>query len=489
MPTKNVRDRSLVRMLGFLDSKQLKGFREYLNCGLFNTNPSLIALYDCIREKVLVKQPEFISGADLLEGTGIQTGLLDKLCSLLMRQLRSFVPLWYKNQNNSSDFPFALEAWREMGLDGDLLEREYRRMKRSLEKMPAAEFGQVTEFQLEHVYVKYNALLPRKDQKELFKPAVDLLDDFFTVTKLKYLCAMISLDMVLQQDREVENPSFSVDMVKKMSALGVAYHKAYLLLNQGTPEPGKVRELLEFVEVHGPSFSRNDQGSLLGYLMNISIRGLSSQEHEFEQLSNDIYDVLLNHGLLVEGGRIAGYHFKNIVSCKLRIGALTEAKSFIESYKDHLSGKNRETLLPYSRGQLAFASLDFREAVRWFRLVVAQVSSDLIIGVEARKMLWKSLFELYDELELDEYHEMVRLYDSFRTYIARNSQLSADLKEGYENFIRIFNRLIGMGQGPTAFSSLERLQSLYMETKRSEKVSYKKWLLGAIQRRIQVQKQ
>lgn len=484
MPSKNVGGKTLSRMLLYLNPKQQKGFRDYLACALFNTNPTLVLLYDCFQEKLLLARPEFLTEEELLAGSGINAVLLDKLCSHLMGHLRRFVSLWAQKDRSQDGIPVAFEAWMQMGLEADLIEREYRRMKRSLQKGPAGEFDSFNLLRLEHAYVQFKAQQPRKAQQELFAAPLALLEDFYLTTKLKYMCATISLGQIFRRGEGSSHISLSDDQPEALSPLGKIYLQTFKLLQKERPGDAEVMALFELMESKMATFSRHDQSDLLGYLLNVSIQGMVHEEAAFEVVADRIYDALMDKGLLIEGGKMAGYHFKNIVSIKLRVEKVAEADGFIDSHIQFLPLAERSLLETFTKGQVAFFSQDFKRAKRLFGQVHAQVSEDLILGMEARKMLWKSFFELYDELSREEYEEMVRLYSAFRNYIARNNQISDFHKEKYENFIRVFNRLIHLGDQKLWVSTVGQLREMHETVKRKEQISFKRWLLEAIERQI-----
>lgn len=486
MSSPNVKDRVLVRMLNCLDAKQRKGFRAYLECSLFNTNPSLVTLFVALQKKVLDKDKAYVRPEELLSGTGIKPKMLDKLCSQLMAKLERFVPVWFQREDPRQEFGQAFQAWREMGLEQELLERQYRKMKRRMEKMPASEFDLFFQFQLGHQYLQFKSSQPRRDQVAHFQAQRSLLDSFFFVSQLRYLCGSLSAGQVFKEGEASHEFALTLEQAQALPPLGRAYHGVYLQLLSDIPVLDKVEEILENLEKEGEGFSREDRQDLHGYLINICIRGML-RDSGFEGLLNKVYDSLLHHGLLIQNGTIPGSHFKNIVSTKIRVKALEEAREFINLYQDRLPKSERQILVAYTRGLVDFHSQDHRAAIRQFRSIVEGPSEDLFWGLEARNMLWRSYFETYDSLSVDELEEMLRLYDSFRLFVSRNKRISDYHKASYEQFIRIFNRLICVGNQALWASSVEDLEQLKRETEAASPLEQKKWLLVAIQKRIDSQ--
>lgn len=483
----NVKDRALVRMLGYLDQKQRKGFAEYLNCSLFNTNSSLETLYIYLEKRALNSKESFLSDEDLLAGSGINLKLVDKLCSQLLHHLNRFIVLWAQREDGRPGFALAFDAWYRMGLEPELLEREYRKMKRKLNKKPASEFDLFYELQLEHVYTQYQAGQPRKPRQEIFAPLQQQLDQFYHVTRLKYRCADFSAGKIFARDAEAMDIDISAQELAQLPAIGQAYQKANLLLREERPTTTQVESLFDFLEATGAAFSRMDRIDLYGYLLNSGIKNLSAGTPGFDKIVYQVYNAMLKHKLLPSKAHFSGGHFKNIVSIKVRVGKVEEARKFINDYKHYLPADEKDLLLHYVKGLVHFHSHDFAKAISHFRSIIEENPEDLFWGFEARNMLWKSYFEAYDELSIEEHEEMLQLYHSFRVFVSRNKKISVRHRTSYENFIRVFNRLIKIKDkqlwaSPEALG--KELLDLQKITLDADLIVHKKWILGAIDRQI-----
>lgn len=487
MPVKNVKSRALVQMLSCLDRKQLKAFQEYLSCSLFNTNPTLVKLLTCLESKALDEKVAFLDHEELLKGSGIKVSSVDKLCSNLLNHLNRFVPLWAERNDARSSFATTLDAWYRMGLKPDVLEREYRKMKRKLSKMSASEFDLIDELKLEHIYAQYRVSQPRRDQNDLFETHQRLLDQFYWISKLKYQCAALSAGTVFGNEGAGQLEALDSLEVQELPLIGQAYYAAQQLLTAEDLIPGEAERFFAFMEHEGRNLSNEDRSDLYGYLLNSCIRRMNQGNPSMEHLVHRVYDAWLGHGLLTMAGWITSSHFKNILSIKLKVKALEGARAFVESYGKLLPEDEQDLLLAYAHGMLAFHSGRFTEAIRHFKALTFDPQEDLFLNLETRNMLWKSYFEAYEELSPGEHTEMLKLYDSFRIFVARSTRISEHRRLGYQNFIRHFNRLIQIGDKKLWVSSVPELLALQKETDNADHIVNKDWLLGAIQRRIEKQ--
>lgn len=479
MSSANVKESLCVRMLRFLNSKQQSGFGTYLDCSLFNTNESLAKVYRLLREKALgVSKEESLSARKLFEGTGINPDLFAKYASQIVAHLERFIPFWEQNKDPRHGFADAFTAWERMGLDQDLLERQYRKMKRKAEKLPPSEWGLFHEFELEHRYLQYKAGHPRKDQESLFKAAESTFDKLYRVIRIRYYCAsrMQGIFNTTQESgtdfqlRELE--------LEKLPLLGQAYYQAALQLEDKSLSLQKANDFYFWLCENQHEFSRSDREDLFGFLLNICIRN-SAKDLGFRELIDRVYMEMVVEKLLYSRNTLPGSHFKNIVSNKIKLGHLKEATRFIDSHFPEMNQEDQKILVPYTKGLVAYHEGHFRDSISHFRNVLNGQPVDIYWGLEARLMLWRSYFEIQDLLGAEEYEEFIRQYDALRIYLSRRNYLTPTKKSSYEHFIRIFNRLARMKEDPP---SAKELNALKVEVINLHAIQQRTWLIQIIER-------
>lgn len=471
-------------MLRLLNRKQLKGFRDYLTCNLFNTSTAIVKLFDQFESQVLRSSKEFVGIDQLLEGTGIGPATVKKLFSQLRGHLNRYLSLLESRENSKAEFAGTLRMWGKLGLEPEQLELEYRKMKRRFGSETASVTELYQKLQMEHSYSHFLIGQPRGRQAGMFEDHIQLLETYYGVSKLKYLCARLNIRRILREEEEELELGIGPGQLGALPPLGRAYHLVFQCFQKGLPEEHLVIELIEILSGVGSGFSSEDQTDLLGYTLNLCFRRLSLGAKAFEPLVKQIYDIFLERGLLVEGGEFSAAHFKNIVSFQVRTGAFDEASTFIQDNSNYLAEEQRAVVVNYSLGLVSFYKNDFQEAIIQFRSIVRDAPEDVFLKLEARNMLWRSYFEAYESLDLDEVEEMFRLYHAFRVFVSRNQNISEYHKLSYQNFIRIFNRLIHDSDQRLSDASLLELESLRDEASELEKITHKDWLIGAINRKI-----
>lgn len=481
MSSQNVKESLCVRMLRCLDHQQQKGFDAYLRCSLFNTNESLVKVYHCLREKTIDSSKPDISPQELFAGTDINPGLFAKYASQLVAHLERFVPFWEQKDDPRHGYADAFTAWERMGLDQDLLERQYRKMKRKADKLPPSEWKLFHAFELEHRYLQYKASHPRKDQAPLFEAAEAALDDLYQVSKIRYYCARRSMGGFLASADSVESVLSSGKLeFEQLPLLGQAYFRAAAQLETENLSLEEATEFYQWIQKNQHKFSTEDREDLFGFLLNICIKNFI-KGLEFGDLLDRVYMEMAAEKLLNNENLLPGSHFKNIVSIKIKLGHLEAASVFIDQYQFELGDEDRKEVVPYTRGLVAYHQGSFRTAVTYFQTVLDSQPKDVYWGLEARLMLWRSYYEVLELMDHEEYEEFLRQYDSMRIYISRRSYLDTQQKVGYENFIRIFNRLARLKESPASIKELEALKEEVLEL---DTIKQRTWLCQVIDRQL-----
>jgi len=482
MPQPNINDSALVRMLSTLDRKQLKGFKFYLECPLFNTNKTLEELFLFLEKKALKSSRDMLPESTLLKTMQVSSPQADKLFSKLLHLLNRYIYLERNQEEETSEYPEIFRHWYELGLDQDLLERELKKMHRKMKGPAQSATDLYHRMRLEHHYTAYQAQMPRKTQADNLENLDHLLDQYYWVTKLKHLCASYNAGRIFSKASPRASLDLSPQQQRSLPPLGQAYLHILKLFRSETISIEETQHVFHILET-GPKFGEEDSRDLYGYLLNLSIRNIG-RELVFENLVLELYDAMLDKNLLTSFGKIPSGHFKNIVSIKSRKGKLEEAERFISEYQSYLTPSDLNPLVPYCQGLILFFRQEYLVAMRHFRSLLTQSGEDMFWALEIRSMLWKSYYEGYQQLSLEEHEEMLKLYHSFRIFVSRNTLLSDYHKSCYQNFIRIFNRLIKVGEQSTWAVSKSDLNSLKERVTSIEELAHKRWIFNAIQRKI-----
>lgn len=481
MSSANIKESLCVRLLSFLNAKQRAGFEAYLECPLFNTNTSLVKVFTALKEKALHHPEVQLSAEALFSETQLNPGLFPKYATQLVTQLEGFIPFWEQKDDPRHGYADAFAFWKRVGLDQDLLERQYRKMKRKAAKLPPSEWQMFHAFELEHRYLQYKAGHPRKDQASLFETAESLFDQLNLVFRLRYRSARKILERFLSLTENTRSIDLEHLDLESLPLLGQAYYRAAVLLEEDQLSPKEAIDFHHWLRDRQSQFSKQDKEDLYSFLLDLCIQN-ANRKIEFIRLLDRVYMEMLEGKLLNNHTHLPGSHFKNIVSTNIRLGELVTAANFIDLYKKELAKKDHKVLLPYTKGLVSYHKEEFREAVLHFRQALESSSVDIHWGLETRLMLWRSYYEILETMDAQEHAEFLGQYDAVRIYVSRRDHLSEEQKLGYDHFIRIFNRLARMKEDlPTP----KELVALKAEVMGLPHIKQRTWLCQTIDRQLE----
>ena len=94
---RNLREWTFAKILQAFSEQEVKSFRKYLSCDLFNTNLRLILLYDHFVKTVYKSRKKHISAEEFLLGTEFNLNRLHIRFSQLLALIEDFMVVQDRN--------------------------------------------------------------------------------------------------------------------------------------------------------------------------------------------------------------------------------------------------------------------------------------------------------------------------------------------------------------------------------------------------------
>lgn len=221
----------------------------------------------------------------------------------------------------------------------------------------------------------------------------------------------------------------------------------------------KLRQLLK---VSGHQLVRYLRINL--YLSAINVANALYQRGEESYLREmlDLYQEMLDLGLLQTGGLLSVHNYKNIVTLALRLGEYDWAEEFIEHNRTDLPEQSQDGVYHYNLANLLSHQGRYREALRHLQQMEF-IDPFYQIGY---KMLQLKIYYECDEIEA-----LLSLSTTFRTFVRRQSKLPKGRKQAYLNFTRFTRSLfmVKLGRKST-------LNALANDIESAETLIEKGWL-------------
>jgi len=116
-------------------------------------------------------------------------------------------------------------------------------------------------------------------------------------------------------------------------------------------------------------------------------------------------------------------------------------EKFIHDFNHKIPELNRDNTVTYTLAQLYFYQKKYDKVIEQLRNVEYD---DVSYNLNSKTMLLMTYFET------DEYEPLYSLFESFRTYLNRQKELSSDRKALYKNLIKFTKKLTKIMPGDKA---------------------------------------
>ena len=402
----------LLDWLEMLDGKERQRLRKFVASPYFNAHGDHARLLDLLLEGVSEKEVlwEGLYPGQVYDDLRLQVECLRGLRERGATELYSFVS------------------------------RKYAR--RIAQSAPATADDFLTRYLLE---AEHNAWLEhsanRSGQSRL-QQALDLLDDFYILSKLKYACTVLNNQRVVDQPlNNVLIPGLLAHLDQQGEAVPPLirlYRLVYRLLSEEGGAGAAYGDLREALEANLEVLPDVEARDLFAFAMNHCIGRINAGDGEYLGERLGMYGIALERGYLLEAGRLSPWDYKNITVTGLRLSEFGWVEKFIHAYRDRIAPEHRKNAFIYNLARLHFHRREYSESLRCLRELEF---SDVFYGLDSRVMLLKLYYETSEVRSLD------ALIDSFRVFLHRNRLISDAHKANYLNLIRFVKKLSRLRPG------------------------------------------
>lgn len=435
---------NLFEIISTFSKDEFKEFGDLVKSPFFNTNKSLIALYEIIRKyfpdlssKTLTKERAF---KKLFPGEKYN----DSRMRLLIHRL-NLLAEEYLTQIKGKEFDY----WQKIFLLGEL---KSRRLYRAYEKH-LNEAKQLNEDKNkntnEYYFVQFtieNQDLGAQVSKHLDANEKAILKEKLNLANSSMYC--FSVLNILKYSLFIENIKYrmNVDLHESMLEEILQHVKEhdysahpiimiYYYLNLLILDPDTEKNFIKVKEI----FFNNEKDIHHIDAMNIYINlenylsKLSRRDHT--KLKNELFG-LYKRRLEKGNYKLAGYMpnqlFKRITRASLMQGDLEFAEKFIAKYKKDLKPELKDSAVSYANALIAFHKKDYRKVLEL--LSVAYIE-DLSHKIDVKNLALITLYEAgdYDSLRL--------ALDTYRHFLKNNKILSEPVIKRSETIIKVMRNL------------------------------------------------
>lgn len=359
------------------------------------------------------------------------------------------------------------------------LERTIRILDNLLEKHPFKD----VDFYRGHYHLaserdNYQLLSDMAQRDNSLQQKQQLLDTTYLIEKLRDACEMQVRTNILKVNYStrlleavLQEVAENLEEYRKIPPIFIFY-QIYLMLTQ--KEEQYYFEVVQTLDEQKEVFPKETLQGIYNYLQNYCIAQINKGNGQFMNELFKLYQNQLENALILEDFLMFEWHYKNIVTVGLRVGATDWVARFIEKYKRYLPEEVRENAYSFNLASYYYAKQELGKVLR----LLTQVEYNHIRYSFGAKTL---LLRTYFDLEEDEV--LLSQIDAFWQYLYRNRYTNPSRIEGLQNFVRYLRKLVLLRTQKEVMDKdklkldLEKLSTTVAET---HNIINKDWLVEKI---------
>lgn len=132
------------------------------------------------------------------------------------------------------------------------------------------------------------------------------------------------------------------------------------------------------------------------HLLNYCVDRIKLNDERHLQLYVDLNQQILQHGLLLEQGKISGGNYKNICKAYTLLGQLEELEEFMDAYEDKLVNGLKNPFAIYSRAQYYYVKDDFDSCILYALKSDNLFEYDAYVKMDTKQLLILSYLQNND---------------------------------------------------------------------------------------------
>ncbi|MBX2872867.1 MAG: hypothetical protein KTR30_12225 [Saprospiraceae bacterium] len=430
----------LVALLKTFDAKQWSEFDEYIRSPFFNKNQELIEFFQLLRSYAPRFHPKKVDRRKLFQelyGVVVyDEKKMNHLSSLLLKQLEDYIGYkWMKRQTGLSRY-HVMEACFEKNLP-----KHYRFLASRFAKNWGGKEQKGAAFhhqQLLAADLANRSFLKERSRK--YDPhlqiASDQLDAYYLIKKLKYSCEMLDRGQAMAANYELplmpEIFQFLQDQDYTDIPLIAIYSQIYAMLTQEDKD-AHFQKLKRLIHQHIDQLDTSEIQLIYLFAINYSIRKLRAGDTRYLAECLDLYLESIEKKLVYVDGHLSPWTFKNVVKLGLKLDRIDWTEQFILKHSPELSEGFRDNAYHYNLADLHFWKQSFNEAQKHLQEVSF---TDIHYALDSKVLFLKIFYEKRD------WEVLLSQAAAFRMFLKRNKVVTKQVRQPYENFIRILLKLI-----------------------------------------------
>lgn len=471
----------LVNLLKKLSTRERTKFQEYVASPFFNKNQKIQQLCQILLSFAPDFETDQINKATIyhsIYGKGAYQELrLNNLISDLLQLLYDYLSYLQLENKEIQKKALLLEALQTRGLY-DQIPRQAKRYQKIQEKQPHRSQTYFWDAFLLHEELDQLSLSSGKRGYDInLQLKNDMLDTFYTCSKLSIACDMTSRNTVVNAGYQCyfleeiiceyqDRPELLSQPVLQV------YYKTLEMLRQ-QDQTVHYYQLKELLDKHWSLFPARELRILYHYALNYGVKKINSGRREFYREILELYKILLDKRIIFKEGYLTQWTYINIVTAGIRLKDFHWTETFINQYRSSLHPSEEHNVYTYNLASLYYAREDYTSALQLLHDVEF---TDAFYHLSAKIIQLKSYYDL------QETEAFFSLAEATRIYLTRNRQLSEYQKRSNANFLKLATRLLQLRLKARVITRGEKKQQVQriQQELESKNIANKGWLQEAL---------
>ena len=469
----------LIQLLKRFDRDEWKALGKFVKSSFHNSNKKLRALYD-----VLAKYyPEFSSKKLEREavfykifpdGKAYDSRVIATLMTKMLRLAEDLLVIRQLDKDSFTRKKLLKKSYGEKNYY-QAFDKATAESLQMLEKPEVKDIHYYLEaFLLHHDFYLHPDTGKFQSGVSSLEDAMKNLDAFYSLTKLKLSCEFENRNNIFSKKPELqlsEEVKYLAEKKLKKENPAFTVYLALLRLSEEEQKDIHFQKAKQVYATHLHCLNEEEQRNVLTILLNHANQRLIKGDDRYLKEQFDLYQLGLDHQLMIEQGRISDIIFSNIVGIGAALQKTEWTLKFIDAYQRFIEKDIRKLVVVFSKARLSFSENDFDTA---FESLQKIRGAPLRFEIRIKSLALRCLYEMY--LKEDYYYDLLCSgIEAFEKYLYRNKTLAKNRLRAYLNFCAFLKKIVLQNADPGSRSSFS-LHHLKEELSKKEFIIARSWL-------------
>lgn len=473
-----MKESKLYSILSSFSTKQLNRFDKFVKSPYFNSNDSLIKLYELIHG-ILKGNKEIEEKAAweaIFREKDYHEGKFRKLLSDLVSLTESFLIQEELNDSSLLKQNLLLQSIKKNKISAIQKKIVTNSIKEADRRKEQSSEYFLQRFRIEKNHYNLTSHFERKAKKKSITAAQDLqelskkLDIFYLIEKMRHGTDLLTWSVMYKSDIDFAQFDFTSKLIERSNYLEIPAVNIFYNIFKAFKDDQNPKHYFKAKEImlnNLDEFPFAEQQDIYDSMISYCIGKVNDGEKEFIPEALEMYKTGVDTGISLIDGELTPTTFRNIVGVSLRFGYIDTAIDFINDKIDLINHKFRNNALNFNLARVYFYKKDHGKVLDYLNQVDFD---DVWYNINSKAML---IATYYETEELD---PLESLLTSYAAFIRREKSLDESRRHHFLNFVKIVRKLIKVF--PVTNEKLDKLKD---EVQNTKAIINRKWLYERIE--------